>query len=336
VKQIIQQIQNKRAVFITTKNLDYIRNTQEINLLKQHAASLTVIGSAAKSYPKRLLHVYKTLLLTDFKAYDVVFVGFAPQLVLPFFGWKFKNNLVIEDFFISLYDTLTDDRKKVSPGSIPGRFFKALDRKTLQKASYVISDTRAHGAYFSQEFGCPAEKIHTLYLEADTSIYYPRESGKAHVPGQTGAQGEAAAHEGKFRVLYFGSILPVQGVDVVLKAGALLAGTSVELEIIGPVPENEKVNADHMIYHKWLSQTELAEHIAEADLCLAGHFAPNIGKAKRTIPGKAYIYAAMNRPMILGDSPANHELFSETQDGIYFVEMGNPKALADLIKKIAD
>jgi glycosyltransferase involved in cell wall biosynthesis len=261
--------------------------------------------------------------LTNFKTYDVVFVGFAPQLVLPFFGWKFKFNMVIEDFFISLYDTLTDDRKKVSPNSLIGQFFKSLDRKTLQKASYVISDTKEHGIYFSQEFGCPADKIHTLYLEADPAIYYPREKMALRVPG-------------KFRVLYFGSILPVQGVDVVLKAGALLDGTSIELEIIGPVPEKDKVNADHMIYHKWLSQTELAEHIAEADLCLAGHFASDIGKARRTIPGKAYIYAAMDRPMILGDSPANHELFSEEQDGIYFVEMGNPHALAEQIKKIAD
>lgn len=78
----------------------------------------------------------------------------------------------------------------------------------------------------------------------------------------------------------------------------------------------------------------MAETIAMADLCLAGHFNGSIQKAKRTIPGKAYIYEAMHKPMILGDNKANHERYSEKQEGIYFVEMGSAEKLADLIKKI--
>ena len=58
-------------------------------------------------------------------------------------------------------------------------------------------------------------------------------------------------------------------------------------------------------------------------------------KANRTIPGKAYIYELMGRPMILGDNPATHELFEE--DGKhFFVEMSNPQALADKIAEVAD
>lgn len=37
---------------------------------------------------------------------------------------------------------------------------------------------------------------------------------------------------------------------------------------------------------EWLSQQELADEIAGADLCLAGHFNADIDKAKRTIPGR--------------------------------------------------
>ena len=53
----------------------------------------------------------------------------------------------------------------------------------------------------------------------------------------------------------------------------------------------------------WLMQEDLASHIAFCDLCIAGHFDARIKKAARTIPGKAYIYRAMNKPMILGDTP---------------------------------
>ena len=45
-------------LFITTKNLDYLRNTQEIAKLRESAASVDVLGSSEKSYVHRLLHVY--------------------------------------------------------------------------------------------------------------------------------------------------------------------------------------------------------------------------------------------------------------------------------------
>ena len=56
-------------------------------------------------------------------------------------------------------------------------------------------------------------------------------------------------------------------------------------------------------------------------------------KAKRTIPGKAYIYEAMKKPMILGDNLATHELYSE-DNMHYFVEMGNAEALTQKIIEI--
>ena len=54
------------------------------------------------------------------KDYDLSFVGFAPQLVLPFFR-RLRKKPVIEDFFISLYDTLVQDRKKFRSGSLQFR-----------------------------------------------------------------------------------------------------------------------------------------------------------------------------------------------------------------------
>lgn len=316
---------NQRVLFITTKNIDYIRNTQEIKLIQNSARSLHIIGSAAKGYFKRLLYVYHMLLVTKSKDYDVVFVGFAPQLVLPFFAWKFRKNVVIIDFFISMFDTLCNDRKRFRPDSIAGRLLHRIDAFTLSQAATVICDTNAHGEYFADEFGCDSNRLKTLYLEADSSVYYPRESVKpAHI-------------QDKFVVLYFGSILPLQGVDVVLDAYArLMDNPDIYMYCIGPVKSKAIPQASNIEYIEWLSQEELAQYISYADLCLAGHFNADIDKAKRTIPGKAYIYSAMNKPMILGDNPANHELYDSSENfcfhnDIQFVEMGNSHALADAI-----
>ena len=317
-----QLIKGKRVVFITTKDLEYIRNQQEIKLLKSEASDLLIIGSDNKSYFWRILKVYLQIIFTNFTVYDTVFIGFAPQLILPFLSWKFRKNTVIEDFFISFFDTLCCDRKKFHEDSFAGKVLLWLDKRTLRLADLVICDTKTHGKYFCDALGCDPQKLHVLYLEADLSIYYPRKKSRAE--------------DGITHVLYFGSVLPLQGVDVIMKAVELLSCKSdLSFEIIGPVRDNMRVISDNVKYISWLSQPELAEHIANADLCLAGHFSGSIEKGKRTIPGKAYIYEAMKKPMILGENPANRERYVEGKD-IWFVKMGDANALADMIVKASD
>ncbi len=243
---------------------------------------------------------------------------------------------MIEDFFISLWDTLVDDRKKFKPGGLISRKLKKWDEKTLRYGDLIICDTRAHGKFFCEELGCDPEKLEVLYLEADSSIYYPRERKRREFGGRK-------------RVLYFGSILPLQGIDVIMEAlQGFTREDGLDFEIIGPVPAELRRENDFTTYYEWLPQEELAEHIVEADLCLAGHFSADIQKARRTIPGKAYIYEAMGKPMILGDNPANRERYprecagengelgsGKSGNGIWFVEMGNPKALEEVIRKAA-
>lgn len=314
-------IRNKRVLYVATKNSDYLRVTQEIRLLRGQGNEVTVIASPSKSYPKRLMYVYRRLLAVNMDDFDLSFIGFAPQLVIPVFGWKLRKKPVVTDFFISVYDTLCFDRKKFRPVSIPGRLARYIDKRTIKAADLVICDTKAHGRYFSDEFACSVKKIRALYLEADSSIYYPR----------------PAVKNKDFTVLYFGSILPLQGVDVILDAIRILSSESgLRFVVIGPLGDNLRTGEEITEYIDWLPQEELAEKIASADLCLAGHFNGSIMKAKRTIPGKAYIYRAMEKPMILGDNPANHELFSVEDEGIYFCPMSDPEALARLILDIRE
>lgn len=316
---------NKKVLFITTKNLDYLRNTQEIGFIRNNGGIIEIIGSYSKSYAGRLLYVYAKILMTSMKGFDVVFIGFAPQLILALFGWKFKKNTVVIDFFISMYDTLVFDRKKIKARSLFAKILKHYDEKTIKAADEIVCDTNAHGQYFVEEFGADEEKLHTLYLEADKRIYYVRNLKR---PNRL---------KDKYVVLYFGSILPLQGIEVILSAiDKIKNEKDFYFIIIGPIKENvTKPIADNIEYHIWLSQEELAQYIDYADLCLAGHFNKDINKAQRTIPGKAYIYDAMDKKIIFGDNPAVRELFSEDGDRYYFVEMGNPAALAGKILECA-
>ncbi|NBJ92665.1 glycosyltransferase [Parablautia muri] len=324
---MLSHISKKNVLFITTKNPDYIRNVQEISLIKKEADHYVVIGSKSKYYFVRLLCVYFSLITTSVSSFDTVFIGFAPQLILPLFKYKFRHTHIIADFFISLFDTFCQDRQLFHPRSLPGRFLHSIDQITLDQANLVICDTISHGKYFTKEFGIPPTKLYPLYLQADTTVYHPLTIDKP------------AKLKNKFMVLYFGSILPLQGIDIVLKTITLLKKEqNIFFYCIGPIKKKTKLmfcpDAANVKFIDWLSQEQLARYIGQADLCLAGHFNRNIAKARRTIPGKACIYEAMKKSMVLGDTPANHELFKADSKHI-FVELGSPRALADIILQLS-
>lgn len=332
-----------KVLFITTKTTEYIRNTQEIRMLQEQGHQVEVLASEKGSYPKRLLEIYGKLLVKSLKGYDEIFIGFEPQLVVPVFGWKLRGKKVTVDFFISVYDTMVNDRKKFRPGSPLAGVARLVDTVTYRRADHIIADTKADAAYFAEEFGknhrsdqkpnrqkkeAPEKSVQVLYLEADTAIYNEEISRQAY-----GRRPEKL--RGKYVVLYFGSVLPLQGVGVILDAlRRLKEHQELFFYMIGPLGKKiEPVRADNIEYIDWLPQDQLAEYIGYADLCLAGHFDGEIDKARRTIPGKTYIYRSMGKPVVLGDSEANHELFEEGQPGVYFTPMGDGAALAGTILK---
>ncbi len=317
---LYQVIKDKKVLFITSKNIDYIRNVQEIRLLKKYSAEVEIIYSTKKNNFARMLSVWRKIERKSINRNDIVFVGFAPQLIIPFWTTSFKDKFVIIDFFISVYDTLICDRKKFKDGGLVSKICHKLDEKTIEKSDFIITDTRIDAEYFIQEFNGKRDKFITVYLEADKSVYYPRKQQKR------------SELKNKYVVLYFGSILPLQGVDIVLDAVKLLQEEKkIFFQIIGPIPKKyNKPIQDNVEYIEWLTQEQLAEYIANADLCLAGHFNGEINKAKRTIPGKAYIYSAMKKTMVLGDNEANREVFSDNMM-VFFTEMGNSICLKNVI-----
>ncbi len=323
MSEIIAAIRDKKVLYIATKNENYIRLQQEIKLIKTYAEAVTIVCSDKSTYYARIIYIYKKLLKTNIQEYDIIFIGFMAQMILPIWGWKLKNKTLIVDFFISVYDTLVDDRKKIRAGSLAASILHKIDEATVKPATYVISDTRTHGKYFEQEFKLAIEKVKTLYLEADTAYYYPMEFERPEV------------WRGKFLVVFFGSILPVQGVEIIFDAIDILKDQkNIHFVIIGPVEKkHRKTKAlDTVTCIDWLSQQELARHISYADLCLAGHFSGTVGKANRTIAGKTYIYKTMGKHVILGDSEANRELFEENEEN-HYVARGDSGALAEGIQR---
>lgn len=316
---IKNMVSGKNVLYIATTYLDYLRVQQEIKILNLYAENVYIIVSKNKHYLLRLFYVYFRSLFF-FNRVDVVFIGFAPQLVLPFLNWRFFGKKIIIDFFISLHDTMIMDRKKFSQTSLMSKVLKYFDKLTLKRADLIISDTLAHANYFVNVLGCDRKKITTLYLTADNNYYYHRSIEK---PKKL---------KDKYIVLYFGSVLPLQGTNVILDAINLCKDKNIFYIMIGPLDSSHCIN-ENVEFIKWLPQDMLSKYIAYSDLCLAGHFCADIEKAARTIPGKAYIYEAMGKMIVLGDNSANRERYPKNYTSVEFVRMGSSILLHKVITK---
>jgi len=324
-------LKKKNVVYITVKNEDYIRTTQIKRILEENAESFTVYSSDKNNPFTRALDIRKRLKKIDFADADIVIIGFLPQLIWSSAIKRIPKKKVIAEMFLSLYDTIVMDRKLVFRNGMIARICKSLDKKVVKEAELIITDTKADSEYFAGEFGEDIYKFETLYLEADLS----------RVKGSIKEDVETRS------VLYFGTGLPLQGTEYVAKAfrslsrdhgykcvyigglGGMSRKTKKEFMFLTKVPSEQ----GGVEYHRWIDRESLYKFIRKAEVCIAGHFAPDIDKADRTIPGKAMIYEALEKSMILGNTKANREFFTSDEKHI-FVSRGNEKDIVDAVLKL--
>lgn len=112
--------------------------------------------------------------------HDVMVVGYLGHLDMLVAAplARRRGKKVVFDAFISLYDTLVNDRKMFRAGSPPALAAKALDRLACALADRVLLDTEAHARYFVEELGVEGSKCRVVPVGADEDFY---QIGRAHV-----------------------------------------------------------------------------------------------------------------------------------------------------------
>jgi glycosyltransferase involved in cell wall biosynthesis len=139
------------------------------------------------------------------------------------------------------------------------------------------------------------------------------------------------------RVLGYCTYLPLHGVDVILRAAALVADLPLHFQMIGSgplLPSMQRLAAElqlrNVTFAPPVAPRQLAQEIAAANLCLGGHFGAS-EKADRVIPGKIYQMLAVGRAVIAADAPGNRELLAHGESA-YLVPPGNPEGLATALR----
>lgn len=307
-----------RILFTSGREPEYPRNAIIRTALARHFDIINITDTS-RNLPLRYLRVGGHLLKSAKIDFDLMFVGFLGQ-PLMLLARLLTRKPIIFDAFLSIYDTLCFDRRVFTPQSVVGKLAFWLDSVSCACADRVLLDTQTHADYFQRTFSVPEANLQSLFVGCDEHIFYPRQS-QITTP----------------LVLYYGSFLPLQGIDVIVRAAKLLEGRSnVAFRIIGTGIEAAHIRAlvielgvRNITFLPPVLLEQLPEHIKEATICLGGHFGSS-AKAARVIAGKTFQCIAMGKPTIVGDNVANRELLRHGHDA-WFCRMNDPEALAEAI-----
>lgn len=227
------------------------------------------------------------------------------------------------DVFLSLYDTICEDRRLVAPASLPGKLLRSIEKAALRAADVIFMDTQTHARRIEQLFGLDANCCASVWVGAETEHFPP----SPPVP-RTGGR--------PMRVLFYGQFIPLHGVDTIVLAARRLRDEPVEWQLIGQGQVAPRINAmltedplPKLRWLQWVKYPQLKQFIAEADLCL-GIFGTS-EKAASVIPNKVFQIVAAGRPVATLDSAAIRELLPDAPPYTYLVPAGNANALADAV-----
>lgn len=316
-----------KILFIAGRESDYVRNAIILKGLKENGVEIIECTSVSKSYPVRYVQVLRKFLEARNNKFDAIFIGFFGQPLVPIIRGM-SSKPIIFDAFLSGYDTMCLDRGKFSPNSARGKFFYWLDKNSCELADKVILDTAAHADFFINTFDLKKEKFRRVFVGADDTRFYPMDSPESK--------------SDTFKVFFYGSFLPLHGIEhIICAAEKLRRYSDIEFEIAGNGIEYEKImrmistkQIPNIKLKSWIPYDRLPQEISKADICLGGHFS-SIDKSKRVISSKTFQFVAMEKPIIIGDNPANRELFDDRKNAL-LVEHSNPHALADAILELKE
>jgi glycosyltransferase involved in cell wall biosynthesis len=222
------------------------------------------------------------------------------QFIINFF----KRDTIINDFFISKYDTYVFDRQKITKIN-PRAWLKYLqDWINFRFSNYLLSDTMEHFNYWEKLFGKFKGKHLVLPVLAETDIYYPS---------------SCAMNNDKIKILFYGSFIPLHGIDIILDAFYLMEKNNINFEarIVG---NGQTYNKMKILYDKLelknvkmtgeiMQEKDLANLIRECDIIL-GIFG-NSKKAKSVIPNKVYQSTACKKCTVTMNSNVLKEFYRE-------------------------
>lgn len=328
VKWFLKCLENDRrfdVVYISKgRNNTPFSGIKDISLFRQ----CVVFFSSMACLCKELIKLKKAVKMKDPALIYIPYPSIFPMLLIGMFAKKLTSKIAI-DSFISIYDTVVNDRKLIKKSSFIAKILFHIEKKTLLSCKCVIVDTECNKSYYEELFRIPEGLIHSLPLATDEVNYSRVNSASNNHP--------------MCNVLFIGTLVPLHGIETIIKAVEMVSGDrKIRVKLIGDGQQGhlleKKIHAGMRNVEwicEWKSPEELMQEIACSDICL-GIFGES-DKAKRVLPLKIYSYMQVGKPVITGECFCFPENVGEGYLPPYItVKNGDYKQLAAEIYRLAN
>lgn len=230
---------------------------------------------------------------------------------------------MVFDPLVSRYETRVLDRGDVAEGSLQSRHNRNIDKISFALPDLLLADTEAHGRFYIESFSVPENRVRTLQVGFDEDIFHYRPQRE---------------FDGVLKVLFYGTYLPLHGIETIIGAAELLRDSCIRFTLVGGGQTfcGARRMAEHLPPGKIeflppVGQEELGGFISNSDVVL-GIFGLT-RKAYMVVPNKLYQSLAVGRAVVTADTPAVRELFRDGEH-LLTVPPGNPAALARSLKTL--
>jgi glycosyltransferase involved in cell wall biosynthesis len=256
----------------------------------------------------------KTIFVPEFRHKDIPLARLIATL---------SGSRLVFDPLVSRYETRVLDRGDVRAGSMQAWHNRNLDRMAFSLPDLLIADTDQHSSFYSDLFSVDSRRIKVLPVGFDEEVF-------RHAPWRQ--RGEL------LEVLFYGSFLPLHGIETIIDAAARLRGERVRFTLLGGGQTlgaaREQVvskGIENIRFIPEIPTVDLAKAISDYDVVL-GIFG-RTPKASMVVPNKIYQALAVGRPVITADTPALRE-FLTPGEHLMSVPAGEGDALAAAITSL--
>jgi glycosyltransferase involved in cell wall biosynthesis len=313
------------AVVTCYRQPDYVRAIALRTAAAKSFEHVVVVKNRSSGFARYLQVTRQLLALRGARRPDAYLVTFRGYEILPVVLALAAGRPVYYDEFINPVEWFVFEHHKFSPRSLRAKLLRGVFRRLMKRTAGVLTDTASHADYSAGLMDLDRSMFHPVPVGSDDDTFAP---GAAH-PDRAG-----------LRILYYGSMLPLHGLSVVLEAAALVKDRpDISLVLVGGTDatraqvEDARARGARIEYESWVPYAELPQLIESCDLMLGGPFG-NTVQSQFVITGKTYQFLATARPTVIG---INREtaVFADREDSL-LVEQGSPTALADAFRWAAD
>lgn len=232
---------------------------------------------------------------------------------------------LIFDDFVSPYHYIVFEHKIFSQKSIFAKMIYYSEKFILASSQHIITDTNLLKDFLCNTFQIRPNKISSIFVSTDESTFNAKVKTKEPVKKEN------------FEVFFYGTFLPLHGMEYILYAAEKLKNLPIHFTIIGGKGKilkkflslKSELQLDNVSHKKWVDYKMLPEYISSSDLCIGGPLG-NTPQANLVITGKTFQFLSMGKPTIIGS--INLDIGFKDKYNCILVRQADTESITEAIK----